>query len=149
MKGVSAVIAIILILMIVVALAALAYTWFTGIFSSLTGTAGTAVEATTGQMAYSFSLESAICEVAGCAGADCIHASIRNTGTGTSIDMEKISTYVGGVSRTHTGTAGVTITYGQVDGFDIDDLAIDCTNDVGRALTVTIETGLEQSKTIE
>jgi flagellin-like protein len=150
MKGVSAIIAIILILMIVVALAALAYTWFTGIFASLTGTTETAVTATTTQLAYSFVIESAKCiDTCGGLAYDCISAVIRNTGQ-EDIDCSMLSTYVAGKSIGNDGSA--TISTGEVEPFVVGIAAGDepaCPGDVGKALTVTIVSGLEQSKTIE
>jgi flagellin-like protein len=161
MKGVSEIIAIILILMIVIALAALAYTWFSGIFATLTGTASTSITQTTTQMTYQFTLENSKCADVGCAAGtrDCIRASIRNTGSGTTIDVTKVTAYVGGVKKSITNIADTSLTFGESTTFDVGDTVtaseqVSCPTppatggDLGKGLSVTIETGLEQSKII-
>jgi FlaG/FlaF family flagellin (archaellin) len=145
MKGVSAVIAIILILMIVVALAALAYTWFTGIFTSLTETTGTAVESTTGAMATQFTIEAATCEAGGCGGNDCVHVTIRNTGS-TDIDGDAIAAYVDDVLVTSTATGNIAPQ--AVSPFDAGTAAGDVTCGTSSSLRVTSGTGLAKSISI-
>ena len=148
MKGVSAVIAVILILMIVVALAALAYTWFTGIFSTLTTTTGTAVEQATGAMGQSFTLENADCEAASvvCGGNDCVHVTIRNTGTNP-LDTGAVATYVDGLIVTDNAPVGSIVSGATVD-LDAGTGAgeVDCLTAV--ILEVTIGTGLSQTVAI-
>ena len=144
MKGVSAVIAIILILMIVVALAALAYTWFTGIFSSLTESTGSAVESTTGAMATSFVIEAANCEADGCgAGVDCVHVTVRNTGT-QNITATSLASYVDD-SFVDNDAAGNPIAPQAIYSFDVGTAAGDVDCATASSLRITSGTGLAKS----
>ena len=150
MKGVSEVIAIILILMIVIALAALAYTWFSGIFGTMTQTAGQNIQQTSQQMNAQFALESAKCSVLGCAGVDCVKVVIRNTGA-TTITMNKVTAYIAGVKFTATNPLPATITNGATGTFDVTlaNLCTGATNAVGKTFKAVIDTGLEQTRTVE
>jgi len=140
MKGISAIIAIILILMIVVALAALAYTWFTGIFASLTRSASNATTTATTAMGMQIRIEAA--KYYPGVG---VNATIRNTGT-IDIDPNKFGVYIDGSLHTTYDSepstkmsAGDTVTINMTNNTDA------CPNKV---LKVSIETGLEDYKTI-
>jgi flagellin-like protein len=144
MKGVSSVIAIILILMIVIALAALAYTWFSGIFASLTSTAGTAVTTTTSAMTTQFRLEAVKYTGSNLWN---VNATIRNTGT-QSFNVSKTVAYVGGANSPINGTSPTgSLTGGQTSViYNISNMTtVSCGITV---LTITIETGLSDSRTI-
>jgi flagellin-like protein len=158
MKGISEVIAIILILMIVIALAALAYTWFSGIFASLTGTASTSITQTTQQMQAQFILENAKNNSA----TPFVTLTIRNTGA-TDIKRESLTTYVNDRLFTNDAATG-TLSTGSTYTFNITDATLTqaiactiCSNHrcytssaltTSSTLTVTIGTGLQQSKQI-
>ena len=140
MKGVSDVIAEILILMIVTALAALAWTWFSGIFSNLASTAETSVTQTVTGMAQNFVLENAWCEVT----TPELQFTIRNTGTNP-IDDDIVAAYVNG-KRKDVTPPGADILPGEGGDFTS---SYDCTGDVGETLSITIQTGLSKTRTIE
>ncbi len=148
MKGVSTIIAIVLILMIVVALAALAYTWFTGIFGTITATTQTAVTTTTTAMGVQFRVESAKFNKIG--GTGYVNFTIRNTGS-QDFNASKSAAYIAGTPCTDikllscnpTCTNGVLVVGGTAT-LSVQNQTEAC----GRALKVTIETGLSDTKDI-
>jgi FlaG/FlaF family flagellin (archaellin) len=148
MKGVSTIITIVLILMIVVALAALAYTWFTGIFATITGTTETAVTTTTTAMGVQFRLESAKFNQIGATGY--VNFTIRNTGS-QDFDANKTAAYIAGVPCTDIKLLDCTPTCTDgilVPGGIASISAKNETTACGRALKVTVETGLSDTKDI-
>ncbi len=157
MKGVSSVIAIILILMIVIALAALAYTWFSGIFASLTGTASVAVSQTTGAMGTQFRIEAAKYTGSNLWN---VNVTVRNIGT-QNFNPNKTAIYIGGSPANYagicvigTGCSATTMTnlpsqataifYNVTNATGV----LACTASGGAIVGITIETGLQDSRTI-
>ncbi|MEM5778596.1 MAG: hypothetical protein QXK49_03140, partial [Candidatus Aenigmatarchaeota archaeon] len=124
-----------------IALAALAYTWFSGIFASLTGTAGTAVTQTTSSMVTQFKIESAKYTGSATWG---VNATIRNTGT-QSFNASKSSAYINGVYSYFQGATPQIVTPGNLGTiYNITNISAVC----GAILTITIETGLSDSRAI-
>ncbi len=142
MKGVSAIIAIILILMIVVALAALTYTWFTGIFGSLTTSASNATTTATTALGMKFEIERAKFYDTPY---NHVNATIRNKGT-LDIDPSKFGIYIDG-----SLSPEYTYPYSKISPADSIDILINNTTSAAcsnKVLKITIETGLEDYKTI-
>jgi len=147
MKGVSEVIAIILILMIVIALSALAYTWFSGIFASMTQSAGTAVTTTTSAMATQFRIESV--RYGGTVGTG-TNVTIRNTGT-QNINGSLVMVYIAGQVAPYQGISTGTSNIGQYGSaviYNVSNSTAYSGVACGSVLTVTIGTGLTDSRTI-
>jgi archaellum component FlaF (FlaF/FlaG flagellin family) len=132
--------------MIVIALAALAYTWFSGIFASLTSTAGSAVTSTTTAMATQFRIEAARY---GGSVATGVNATIRNTGT-QSFNVSKSVAYVGGAYSPILGFSppGTLAAGGTAVIYNIANQTIACPTTGSTTLTITIETGLTDSRAI-
>ena len=141
--------------MIVIALSALAYTWFSGIFASMTQSAGTAVTSTTQAMSTQFRIESAKFIATGCNGRyttpfnGCLNITIRNTGT-QSFNADKTSVYVGGAYSPILGAsaAGTLIQYGTAVIYNVSNQTTACPTTGVAVVTVTIETGLSDSRPI-
>jgi len=142
MKGVSAIIAIILILMIVIALAALAYTWFSGIFSTLTNSATNATTTATTAMGMQIQIEAAKYYTGG---PGSVNTTIRNTGT-VDFDTTRLAIYIdGSLCPTYAAVPSGKIPVGSTTTINITNTTNACPN---KALKITLESGLEDYKTI-
>jgi hypothetical protein len=129
--------------MIVIALAALAYTWFSGIFASLTSTAGSAVTTTTTAMATQFRIEAAKFYTGGW-----VNATIRNIGT-QKFSNNTLGAYVSGTwSTINAVSPSGDVDTGKTVTLNISNGTAACLPSGGATLSITIGTGLTDSRTI-